>query len=522
MKFKYFDLFTSKNDLIFRECEVCIIGAGAVGIYLASELSSQGISTVLLEAGGMECINSTDMNFDVSFEDELYSGATKGRYFGLGGTTSHWGGVLMPHTGHDIRKMDENTFDVWQHVVDIVSSNSESVLKKLGWNEGADFSVKNGQLNKIQKNTKISFMLDLILPFRKKNLAHLLKRLPKNNSKLTIFINSVVYDWESLLANHEESIQTIKAKSRNNKMVEIKADKFIISAGAIESARILLELNQSSERSIIKHTAAVGCYLTDHISLPVANVNKASVSRVIQYFSPYFSSGWMRSFRFIDDTFDYKIQRSFFHFIFENDSPGFSLAKDLLTSFQAGKLPKTKLVELFRGVFGLVQLGIYRYIYSVLYIPKNTKIHLQLDVEQYPNKENCITLGDKLDDYGRQNIKIKWHISDKDVSGANLISKNFIEKWSLYEGIELDILTDNQYLTKPYDAYHPVGTCQMGKCEESVVDENLKVWGVENLWVASTGVLPSAGTANPTFTILCLAERLSGQIINMKRYKIDK
>jgi choline dehydrogenase-like flavoprotein len=53
----------------------------------------------------------------------------------------------------------------------------------------------------------------------------------------------------------------------------------------------------------------------------------------------------------------------------------------------------------------------------------------------------------------------------------------------------------------------------MGKNKESVVDENLKVWGVENLWVVSTGVLPSAGTANPTFTMLCLAERLTEQII---------
>ena len=52
----------------------------------------------------------------------------------------------------------------------------------------------------------------------------------------------------------------------------------------------------------------------------------------------------------------------------------------------------------------------------------------------------------------------------------------------------------------------------MGKEKESVVDENLKVYGTKNLWVVSTGVLPSAGTANPTFTMLCLADRLVEQI----------
>jgi choline dehydrogenase-like flavoprotein len=49
----------------------------------------------------------------------------------------------------------------------------------------------------------------------------------------------------------------------------------------------------------------------------------------------------------------------------------------------------------------------------------------------------------------------------------------------------------------------------MGDDAEAVVDHNLKVWGVENLWVISTGVLPSAGTANPTFTMLCLTHALA-------------
>ena len=63
-------------------------------------------------------------------------------------------------------------------------------------------------------------------------------------------------------------------------------------------------------------------------------------------------------------------------------------------------------------------------------------------------------------------------------------------------------------MLKPHDAYHPVGVCRMGTDSEAVVDQNLKVWGIENMWVVSTAVLPSAGTANPTFTMLCLAEAL--------------
>jgi choline dehydrogenase-like flavoprotein len=49
----------------------------------------------------------------------------------------------------------------------------------------------------------------------------------------------------------------------------------------------------------------------------------------------------------------------------------------------------------------------------------------------------------------------------------------------------------------------------MGDDALAVVDQDLKTWGVQNLWVSSTGVLPSAGTANPTFTMLCLTHQLA-------------
>ncbi len=63
--------------------------------------------------------------------------------------------------------------------------------------------------------------------------------------------------------------------------------------------------------------------------------------------------------------------------------------------------------------------------------------------------------------------------------------------------------------------YHASGTCRMGRTpEEGVTDAELRVYGVDNLFVCSNAVFPSVGAVNPTLTLTALAFRLADRLIS--------
>ena len=64
-----------------------------------------------------------------------------------------------------------------------------------------------------------------------------------------------------------------------------------------------------------------------------------------------------------------------------------------------------------------------------------------------------------------------------------------------------------------YRAGHHMGTCRMGTDPgTSVVDRDLRVHGVDNLFVLGSAVFPTVGAAQPTLTIAALAARLAGHL----------
>jgi choline dehydrogenase-like flavoprotein len=135
---------------------------------------------------------------------------------------------------------------------------------------------------------------------------------------------------------------------------------------------------------------------------------------------------------------------------------------------------------------------------------------LSLHLEQIPEPENRIELSWDRDALGVPKVKVYWRWTERDAANLQRIRELI---GSELANSELGTIQIGRAVVPNPLAHHHAGTTRMHENpREGVTDGNGRVHGVENLYVAGSSLFPTAGFANPTLTIVALSLRLADHL----------
>jgi len=130
--------------------------------------------------------------------------------------------------------------------------------------------------------------------------------------------------------------------------------------------------------------------------------------------------------------------------------------------------------------------------------------------EVAPNCDSRVRLADTLDPvFGLPQTHITWKLSGRDETTYNESTRLFGNAVEALCG-KVSFTPWAEIMDQWMVNGHHIGTTRMSADPtKGVVDANLKVHSLGNLWVAGSSVYASAGISNPTFTIVTLSIRLA-------------
>jgi choline dehydrogenase-like flavoprotein len=551
----------SPNDDI--RCEICVVGAGAAGVSLALEFDRIGLDVVLLEAGDTKLRPEHQELFEGHLCGPHYHAPlTESRHRQLGGTTTVWGGRCLPLDSIDFFKRDYAEGSGWpfgRDELDPYYRIAQDYCQVGEYSYQADKALPGhqpGLVSGLRDTDLVSTAIERWGPPTNFGRDYQDRLRRSQHVKVILGANCLRIELDGT----GSTARSVQASTLAGNRFRVKANSVVLAAGGLEVTRLLLVSDQHA--GIGKHSDWLGRGYMGHLVGSVATVSfNGNPQNIACDYELTPESVYCRRRFWVSDRAQRRSKILNFAATLENTSkhdpahnngvlsvaylalrtpilkhhiaPGYQLAlargdRSVLTdqhyynaSYRIWPHIKNVFTD-FGSVIKFIPVFAYKRFIQKPRIPgffvrsRNNTYDFKYCGEQTALRDSRVSLAQTKDRLGMPQLEVDYRIRESDIESIyrahNLIDRTLRTKnlgWLAYKSD--DVLLDIR--RQAGDGVHQLGTTRMSvNPRDGVVDENCRVHGTRNLYVASSSVFPTSGHANPTLTIVALAVRLAHHI----------
>lgn len=464
--------------------DVCICGTGPAGITAALRLASHGKRVLLLEGGDLSYTDRSQNIYEGRSVGRKYWHVQNGRLRYFGGTSNHWTGRCGLFDPIDFEPREYFGLPGWPIARDDVLARLDQAKEILDL--GTQELVSQPDPRFISDTfEKSGFALSSPTRFSEKYEGDL-----RSSDRIDLFFNASLI--EIVLNEDQASVDSLKLRSFDGAEAKVSASQYVLAMGAIETARILLNSNRQQRDGVGNQNGWVGRCFMEHLNV--------SVGRFLVTDLSFWKTDWavvptptlMRS---------ENIGNGILHF--EPDaSPQSSGRLRVLKQFlreTSCKIPS--LTAVARAV--------------VDYDCPSDGLITTL-IEQTPNSASRISLDKEVDELGLRRARLDWEFSEQDLRTIRTLSMKVAQEMARLDRARVQLaafILDPKQEIEIGGHAHQMGTTRMASDPRfGVVNENCRVHGIRNLFIAGSSVFPTGGGTNPTLTVVLLALRLADHL----------
>ena len=513
----------SANDFLNiknKSYDVCIIGSGPSGICSGLELLYSGLTVCTLEGGDIEAKDFFDQLKNVESPELEISKDSRVRAFG--GTSNTWSGFIAPLDPIDLAKRGA-IHPGWPPEVEIATAtNAQGYrydLPNLSLFNANDLSLDPWR--NLEDLTEKIFLRQVppVKFAHKYGYAYVRKNFD-------LIVKAVVTSLNSKKRDDAHFITSATFRSASGRIGQVNAKVYILAAGCIENVRLLFNSKDEGGVALGNLYDQLGRGFMNH---PKGYVGEVCFNRSLPVSHPVFKVqrrhfGGYVGFRLKESLQETEgLLNSYLRLEPRHGLTDTTISRGVKSLLNAKAAVKSALRLDFRDAIssGVAALKDPKGLVQALKLPfrliasrgtvKSARVRCFMDME--PSPRNRITLSERSDPLGVAIPVVKYSVSERALKSVVALLDRFsselsalgIGKFTPYASPLSESLT--------WDASHHLGGTPMGHDPRtSVVSPELRVHGVDNLYIAGGSAFPTGGNANPTLTMIGLSLRLAGTV----------